>query len=70
MIPNRSTLRIADLKRHGSTDARFISARIPSHAHDAIGELAAKFGATRTEVLVALLNAGLEVAQRRKSKRG
>jgi hypothetical protein len=60
-MPNsRSTLRIADLKRRQPTGSRLMSMKIPVHQWEAIAQLARKFGATKTEIMLALLNAGLD----------
>jgi hypothetical protein len=59
-MPNdRSTLRIADLKRRQPTGSCMMQVRIPAHQWDAIVRLAQKFGATKTEIVIVLLNAGL-----------
>lgn len=60
-MPNdRSTLRIADLKRRQPTGLRPINLKIPAHQWNEIARLARQFGATKTEIVIALLNAGLD----------
>jgi hypothetical protein len=39
-----------------------MNVKIPMHEHDAIARLAKQLGTSKTEVIVALLNAGLEQA--------
>jgi hypothetical protein len=56
----RSNLRIADLKRRQPTSRRLINVKIPAHQADAIAQLADQLGTSKTEVIVALLNTGLE----------
>jgi GH24 family phage-related lysozyme (muramidase) len=62
----RSNLRIADLKQRQPTSRRLINVRIPAHQADAIARLADQLGTSKSEVIVALLNAGLEAAGRLK----
>jgi GH24 family phage-related lysozyme (muramidase) len=63
---DRSTLRIADLKQRQPTGFRLVNVKIPAHQADAIAQLAKRLGTSKTEVVIALLNAGLETAQRPK----
>ena len=58
----RSELRIADLKRRVPTATRLMNMKIPAHLGDAIDQLAKELSASKTEVVIALLNAGLETA--------
>jgi hypothetical protein len=60
--PMRSELRITDLKRRVPTTTRLINMRIPSRIGAEIDRLADKLGASKTEVVIALLNAGLDKA--------
>jgi hypothetical protein len=57
---DRSNLRIADLKERKPTTTRLINVKIPGHIAEAISRLAEKLGTTKTELVIALLNAGLE----------
>jgi predicted XRE-type DNA-binding protein len=59
---DRSQLRIADLKQRQPRNNRLMNVKIPMHEHDAIARLAKQLGTSKTEVIVALLNAGLEQA--------
>ena len=58
----RSELRIADLKRRVPTTTRLINVKIPVHLGTAIDKLANELGASKTEIVIALLNAGLDKA--------
>ncbi|MFI5394542.1 MAG: hypothetical protein ACHQ9S_03325 [Candidatus Binatia bacterium] len=57
----RSNLRIADLKRRQPSSRRLINVKIPAHQADAVARLADQLGTSKTEVIVALLNTGLEM---------
>lgn len=65
--PPRSGLRLADLKRRIPTPATLMNVKIPATLADAIERLARELNATKTEVVIALLNAGFEVASHRLS---
>jgi hypothetical protein len=58
----RSELRIADLKRRMPTTTRLINVKIPAHLGAAIDRMAKELGASKTEIVIALLNAGLDRA--------
>ena len=62
--PARSELRLADLKARGPVAERLMNVKIPAHLHDAIEKLARTLNATKTAVVIALLNEGLEVVKR------
>jgi hypothetical protein len=57
---DRSNLRIADLKARKPTITRPFNMKIPGHIMEAITRLANELGTTKTEIAIALLNAGLE----------
>ncbi len=59
---SRSGLRIADLKRRPVSSSRLMNVKIPAGLSDAIDNLAREFGTSKTEVVVALLNTGLDAA--------
>jgi hypothetical protein len=59
---SRSALRIADLKRRPASRSRLMNVKIPAAMGAAIDSLAQKFGASKTEIVVALLNTGLDAA--------
>jgi hypothetical protein len=63
---DRSTLRIVDLKQRQPTSARLMNVKISVHQADAVEALATRLGASKTEVVIALLNAGLEQWQKKR----
>ena len=58
----RSNLRLRDLKDRKPTASRLMNVKIPAYLSDAIQKVAEDLGASKTEVVIALLNEGLEVA--------
>jgi len=60
--PARSDLRIADLKRRVPAASRMMTVHLPADLVAAIERLAKELKASKTEVVVALLNAGLHDA--------
>lgn len=58
----RSQLRVSDLKKREYTVSRLMNVKIPAYVSDAIEKVAADLGASKTEVVVALLNEGLDAA--------
>jgi hypothetical protein len=61
----RSGLRIVDLKQRPVSATRLMNVKIPATLSDAIDRLAGEFGTSKTEVVVALLNTGLDAAAER-----
>jgi len=59
----RAELRLSDLKSRERTTSRLMNVKIPAYVSDAIQKVASDLGASKTEVVIALLNEGLEVAQ-------
>jgi len=59
----RGELRLNDLKKREYTSSRLMNVKIPAYISDAIQKVATDLGASKTEVVIALLNEGLEVAQ-------
>jgi hypothetical protein len=59
----RADLRLSDLKTRERSTSRLMNVKIPAHLSDAIEEVARVLGASKTEVVVALLNEGLRMAQ-------
>jgi hypothetical protein len=59
----RSELRLRDLKNRERGSSRLMNVKIPAYVSDAIQQVASDLGASKTEVVIALLNEGLEVAQ-------
>ena len=64
----RSPLRIADLMRGTKTTNRQMNVRIPEHLAEAIGQLAKNVGASKTELMLALLNEGLDVVGKKRGE--
>ena len=58
----RAELRLNDLKRRERSSSRLMNVKIPAYVSDAIQKVATDLGASKTEVVVALLNEGLDVA--------
>lgn len=65
----RSQLRIADLKRRDPVPARLMSIKVPASIAGAIDRLAKDLGASKTDVVVALLNEGLGAATKKIERR-
>ena len=61
----RSNLRLADLKARRLTGTRMMTVKVPVETAKAIDQLAKQLKATRTSVVVALLNEGLAMAKKR-----
>ncbi len=59
---DRSALRITNLKRRTSAAKRVMNVRIPAPLSDNISRLASEHGASKTEIVLVLLNQGLERA--------
>ena len=59
-VPPRSELRIVDLKRRRPTPTKLLNVKIAEEVGDAISRIAEHVGASKTEVVVALLNIGFE----------
>jgi hypothetical protein len=58
----RSDLRLTDLRRRDKGTSKLMNVKIPSHVSDAIQRVAKDLGASKTEVVIALLNEGLDVS--------
>jgi hypothetical protein len=58
----RSELRLSDLKKREYSTSRLMNVKIPAYVSDAIQKVANDLGASKTEVVIALLNEGLAVA--------
>jgi hypothetical protein len=61
---SRSDLRLADLKKRHPGGDRLMNVKLPAQLADAIAELADALNASKTDVIVALLNEGLSAAGR------
>ena len=63
MATERSKLRLSDLKSRTPTGSRLMNVKLPVELCNVIDQLAKQLNATKTSVIVALLNEGLAVAQ-------
>ena len=63
--PSRSPMRVTDLKQNMRTARRAMNFRVPETVVDAIARLANELKATKTDVFIALLNAGLNLTAQR-----
>jgi hypothetical protein len=70
MAIDRSTLRLSDLKTRTPTGSRLMNVKVPLDVVTAIDRLSKELKATKTSVVVALLNEGLAVAQKRHARFG
>ena len=68
MVTERSKLRLSDLKTRTPSASRLMNVKIPIELANAIDQLAKQHNATKTSVMIALLNEGLAVAP--KTKKG
>ena len=57
----RSDLRLTDLRQRDTATSKLMNVRIPAHVSNAIHRVAEHLGVSKTEVVVALLNEGLDV---------
>ena len=57
---SRSSLRIVDLKQRRPVLTRLLNVKIPTHVQEGIARLARQLGTSKREVVIALLNSGLE----------
>ena len=62
----RSNLRIADLKQRMRLSEHSLKVKIPTTVYDAVTRMARQLGVTKADVMVALLNAGLEAVPKLK----
>ena len=58
----RSDLRLSDLRKRERGASKLMNVKIPTHVSDAIQRVARALGASKTEVVIALLNEGLDVS--------
>jgi len=56
----RADLRLNDLGRRDKGRSKLMNVKIPTHVSDAIQKVARDLGASKTEVVIALLNEGLD----------
>ncbi len=59
----RSDLRLTDLRRRDKGTSKLMNVKIPTHVSDAIQRVAKELGASKTEVVIALLNEGIDVSE-------
>ena len=64
----RSKLRIADLTNGTTNASRVMNVRLPAHIVEAIEQLAKMLGASKTAVVLALLNEGLRVMRKKRGR--
>ena len=65
----RSTLRLSDLKRKTPAATRLMNVKVPVEILAAISQLAERLKANKTEVVIALLNDALVIAEQKTRKR-
>ena len=58
----RANLRLDDLKKRERSTSRLMNVMIPAYVSDAIQRVAEDLGASKTEVVIALLNQGLDAS--------
>lgn len=58
----RSDLRLGDLRKRERGVSKLMNVKIPAHVSDAIQHVAKELGASKTEVVIALLNEGIDVS--------
>lgn len=63
---DRSNLRLSDLKTRTPSGTRLVNVKLPLEIVTAIDRLSKQLNATKTSVVVALLNEGLEIAQKKR----
>jgi hypothetical protein len=59
----RADLRLQDLKGREKGLSKLMNVKIPAHISDAIQNVAKNLGASKTEVVIALLNEGLDISK-------
>lgn len=58
----KSDLRLDDLHHREKAASKLMNVKIPTHVSEAIHRVARQLGASKTEVVIALLNEGLDVS--------
>jgi hypothetical protein len=58
--PMRSDLRLTDLQRRERSASKLMNVKIPGDVSDAIRRVARELGVSKTDVVIALLNEGLD----------
>ena len=67
-IPSRGNLRLTDLKERQPVATKLLGVKIPARLFDAISTLANELQTTKTEVVVALIYAGLGVKRAKRPR--
>lgn len=57
----RADLRLKDLRGREKSPSKLMNVKIPANVSDAIQNVAKQLGASKTEVVIALLNEGLDI---------
>ena len=68
MAVERTNLRLSDLKTRTPTGSRLMNVKVPVDIVTAIDRLSKDLQATKTSVVVALLNEGLAIAQKKHAR--
>jgi hypothetical protein len=68
IVRDRSDLRIADLKRRRPAATRLMNVKVPGHILEAIERMAQELDTTKTAVVIALLEAGIEQGEKSQKK--
>ena len=68
MATERSKLRLIDLKERRPAGSRLMNVKVPVDTLAAIDKLAKQLNATKTSVVVALLNEALAVTQKKHAR--
>lgn len=68
----RSELRLSDLRerRKKTPDVKLLNVKVPDSVSDGIARVARELNCSKTEAVIALLNEGLAVAERRLGRNG
>jgi hypothetical protein len=64
----RSNLRLSDLKARTPSSTRLVNMKLPIEVFTQIDRLAKRLKATKTSVVVALLNEGLAISQKKHTR--
>ena len=67
-MTERSNLRLSDLKSRTPSSTRLVNVKLPIEVFEQIDRLAKKLKATKTSVVVALLNEGLAISHKKHAR--
>src|SRR5262245_24942242 len=59
----RADLRLVDLRKRDKSTSKLMNVKIPSYISEAIQRVAKDLSASKTEVVIALLNEGLDISE-------